>query len=137
MNKSIYSSEIRLIVILVLILEILIAIGCGEQVVDISKVRIWDRNFRLVRIINRPEDIEKLETVWTKKEEIKTNKTFNFTYKIDIVSNGRSTRWLYDPSGYVILLSKKKSPAYRIVEFNEFNKLVVPLSRTTTDNSGK
>ncbi len=61
-----------------------------------------------------------------KKEKIKVKRRPNFIYKIDIVSGKRSTRWLYDPSGYATVLSKGKTPIYRIKKVDRLNGIIIP-----------
>jgi hypothetical protein len=45
-------------------------------------------------------------------------------YKIDIRREDRGGRWLYDPVGFVQVLSKRKTPVYRLPSPGAFNKLL-------------
>ncbi len=101
-------------------------VGCDKQTTNISEIKVWDKNFNIIQIINQSEKINELKTIWMEKEKIKVKKRPNFIYKIDIVSEGRSTRWLYDPSGYATVLSKGKTPIYRIKKADRFNRIIIP-----------
>ncbi len=113
------------IFMLVFIIGMMLLVGCDEQAANISEVKAWGKNFNIIQVINQPEEINELKTIWMKKEKIKVKKRPNFIYKIDIVSEKKSARWLYDPSGYATLLSKGETPIYRIERANRLNRIII------------
>ncbi|RLC56380.1 MAG: hypothetical protein DRH89_05790 [Candidatus Cloacimonadota bacterium] len=108
------------------ILGMTLLVGCDKQIANISEIKVWDKDFNVIQIINQAEMIDEVETIWMAKEKVKLKKKPNFIYKIDIVSDGKFTRWLYDLSGYATILSKAKMPIYQIEETDKFNKIIIP-----------
>jgi hypothetical protein len=116
------------ITMLVFIFGITLFTGCDDQDISISEIKIRDKNFNIILTINQTEMINKIKTIWMTKKEIKLKERPDFTYKIDIESDGKSTRWLYCPSGYATILSKTNVPIYQINESDIFNKIINPSS---------
>ncbi|MCK4423361.1 MAG: hypothetical protein KAV18_04745 [Candidatus Omnitrophica bacterium] len=111
---------------LLFMIGIALFFGCDNQNINISEIKVWDKNFNVIKIINQPEMINEVTIVWITKEKVKLKKRPDFIYKIDIVSDGKSTRWLYDPSGYATVLSKAKMPIYKIEKTDKFNEIIIP-----------
>lgn len=113
-------------IILLISIGIILLIGCDKRIANISEIKVLDKEFNVIRIINQPEIISEANAIWMAKEKVELTKRPNFIYKIDIISDGRSTRWLYDSSGYTTILSKVQNPIYQIEEADKFNKIIIP-----------
>ena len=113
-------------IVLIFMIGMTLLVGCDNHAINISEIKVWDKDFNVIRTINQPEVINEIKTIWMAKKKVELPKRPDFLYKIDIVSEGRSTRWLYDPSGYATVLSKAKVPIYQIEEANKFNKIIIP-----------
>ena len=100
--------------------------GCKESNIEISGIKVWSNNFTLIKTIDDSKTLSVMENLWMKREKVKPEKEPKFIYSIDIVANGQSTRWLYDPAGYVSVLSKTKVPVYKIQENQKFNDIITP-----------
>ncbi|MBW1811728.1 MAG: hypothetical protein JRJ87_26300 [Deltaproteobacteria bacterium] len=90
----------------------------------VSKVSVRDKDFKVVKILEQKNELVEFELIWKKKTKQKNVASLNWFYKLDISKAGKSVRWLYDPAGWVQVLSKKLTPLYRIASRNEFNKLL-------------
>ena len=112
--------------IMILIGSIIILTGCDEDKIMITEIKIWDKDFKEIKTINQISKINTVKAIWAKKKKLSQNKKLNFTYKIDIKSNNKTIRWLYDKSGYATILSKEEMPVYKIKEVKQFNKTIIP-----------
>ena len=121
-----YYGEKMKIIVLILMFGITLLTGCDKQNVNISEIKVWDKNFNVIQTINQAETINEIKTIWMAKEKAELKRKPDFIYKIDIVSDGKSTRWLYDPSGYATILSKTTMPIYKIEESDKFNEIIIP-----------
>jgi hypothetical protein len=111
---------------LLFMIGITLLVGCDDHAINISEIKVRDKNFNVIQTIYQPEVINEIKTIWMAKKKVEPQKRPDFIYMIDILSEGRSTRWLYDPSGYATVLTKVKVPIYKIEEVNKFNKIIIP-----------
>ena len=91
---------------------------------DLMQVAVLDRDFRPIRNITAAADLAKFRVLWSARVKQSADVALQPDYKIDIRSEGRSERWLYDPAGYVRVLSVQKTPAYRLPSPAAFNMLL-------------
>jgi hypothetical protein len=89
-------------------------------------VKVLNENFELLVEFNNGLELRKIERIWNSREEIKSDLSPSFKLKIDIATKKRSTRWLYDPNGYCVVLTKAKVPIYRIKKYKELNQMIYP-----------
>jgi len=82
-------------IILLFIFGIILLGSCTKQSNNISEIKILDKEFNIIKIINQTDIINEIKIIWMTKKEIELEKKPDFIYKIDIVSNNKSTRWLY------------------------------------------
>ncbi|HLL29261.1 MAG TPA: hypothetical protein VKT73_16610 [Xanthobacteraceae bacterium] len=88
------------------------------------RVAVLDAEFRTIRTITAATDLAFFNELWAARLKESPNVTMRPDYKIDILSDRRSTRWLYDPAGLVQVLSVNKSPIYRMSSPAAFNELL-------------
>lgn len=91
---------------------------------EISKVSIRNEHFEIIAVLKDSKSIQSFEAIWNKKTKLSSPVKSRLLYKIDIEGKNHSDRWLYSPEGFVILLSKAKTPTYKISSVDEFNKLI-------------
>ncbi len=94
---------------------------------EIIQVKVWNEKFEVVRKINTFLELTDFQIQWDKKEQIIEDGIVNFDFKIDIkTGNSKSQRWLYNPRhGYAKVLTKAKSPLYKVKNPDEFAKTVL------------
>lgn len=108
-----------------LILLTLIIIGAVvSSAGDITKVSVRDKNFAVVKVIKDHKLLQQFENTWKEKKKLKNLPLPQWLYKIDIEGKGYGDRWLYDPAGFVQVLTKAKTPVYHIPDTESFNKLI-------------
>jgi hypothetical protein len=90
----------------------------------VARVAVLDAEFRQIRTITAAPDLAVFDELWAARMKENSNVAMRPDYKIDILSDRRSTRWLYDPTGLVQVLSVKKSPVYRMSSPAAFNELL-------------
>jgi len=100
--------------------------GCLEDNANILQVKVWDKDFRVIRTINDPGTLGELKKIWEERLEIPQSEKPSFTHKVDIATTKGSTRWLYDPNGYATILSKSKVPIYRFTNPKKLNEILIP-----------
>jgi hypothetical protein len=88
---------------------------------EITSITIRDKNFEVVNDIRDEKMILRFQNYWNKKTKIVAETRTVPIYKIDI---NPGDRWLYDPEGYVQVLSKAKVPIYKLHSPEEFNTLL-------------
>jgi hypothetical protein len=85
-------------------------------------VTVWDENYKVVHVLNGHKEVSAMQSIWLKRKKIKSAKIVpRWKYKIDLPD---STRWLYDPRGYLQILSPQEQPLYKIPSVDEFNRLI-------------
>ena len=112
-------------VVIILVFCVMSAAGA-----DTAKVTVFDKEFRPVRAITSDRELATFNELWSRRVIAGPEVAFRSLYKFNIYRNGRSTSWLYDPAGLVQVLSKQKSPVYRLPSVAEFNALLVVPSRS-------
>ena len=107
----------RILPIVALLAPLLVQAG------EITKVSVWDSEFRQVKVISTESELSKFEELWSKKTKQDPIKV-KWLYKFDIDSKTKGNRWLYHPTGWVQVLSAKKVTVYKLSSPAEFNKLL-------------
>ena len=93
----------------------------------IEKVTVRNAEFEIVKTIESGEQLSAFETQWLQKTEIKNSPMFQLSkrhFKLDIVSAGKSTRWLYETNGSVRVLTKGPASDYSLSDPKAFNGLL-------------
>jgi hypothetical protein len=111
---------------IITIFFIILLSACFEYDDQIVCMKVLNDKFELLAEFNKDTELRKIERIWKSREEIKSDLKPVFKLKIDIATKKRSNRWLYDPNGYCMLLSKAKVPIYRIQKYKELNKMINP-----------
>jgi hypothetical protein len=91
---------------------------------EISRVTVRNQNFEIVKVINDKVSLQLFEEIWKTKAKLTSSVTPQWLFKIDIEGKRYGDRWLYDPRGYVSVLSKAKVPVYNIPVPDSFNQLI-------------
>jgi len=75
---------------------------------DVMRVTVRDAEFRPIRTITSAPDLAVFSELWAARMKESANAAMRPDYKIDIQSDRRSARWLYDPAGLVQVLSPRR-----------------------------
>jgi hypothetical protein len=81
-------------------------------------------DFTVVRTISSAEELKAFSTIWSNREKLPPETVVQVQYKFEILSGGRGDAWLYDPAGLTRLLSKARTPVYRLSSPEVFNRLL-------------
>ncbi len=106
----------KLIFILVVVL-----LPVSARADEIISITIRDKNFEIINEIRDEKMLLRFQDHWSKKTKIAAETPTALIYKIDI---NPGNRWLYDPAGYVQVLSKAKVPVFKLHSPEEFNRLL-------------
>ena len=106
----------KLILILIVVL-----LPFAAQAEEITGITIRDKSFEVINDIRDEKMVLRFQDHWNKKTKIEGETLIAPMYKIDI---NPGNRWLYDPAGYVQVLSKAKVPIYKLQSPEEFNTLL-------------
>lgn len=117
-----YEEEMKKIILTAL--TMILASGVGAAAGDASRVKVWDKNFQVIKVIDDQISLLQFEKAWKEKKKMKNPPHPRWLYKIDIAGKGYGDRWLYDLNGLVQVLSKAKTPIYIIPNAESFNKLI-------------
>ena len=90
---------------------------------DVSKVTVRNSDFQVIKTLNDKEPLEEFSKIWGSKQVYNGSEIPQWLYKLDIEQKGHGNRWLYDPKGYVQVLSKARVPVY-VLPPEPFNKLI-------------
>ncbi len=93
----------------------------------ITKVTVRNEKFEQTRTPASPRELERFNLLFAKKKKAKPPEGLKWTNKLDIEQGRRrkSTRWLYHPDGWLVVLSKALTPVYMLESPDEFRKLVL------------
>ena len=91
---------------------------------EIERVGVLDAQFRPVSTLTSAADLAAFSGLWAARVEESSRTSIAADYKIDIRSEGRSVRWLYDSEGFVQVLSVQQRPVYRLPSPAAFNALL-------------
>lgn len=91
---------------------------------DIAFVQVLDDQFRLVRKLTSTDDLAAFRDLWSGRVKYKGAAVMRPRYKIDVREDHKGARWLYDPDGFVQVLSKAETPVYQLPSPAAFNKLL-------------
>lgn len=89
----------------------------------LSRVTVRDADFRPVREISSELNLAEFSKHWAGRRQSATA-TIRPGYKIDIQYDDRSERWLYDPAGFIRVLSKSTTPVYQLESPSTFNAVL-------------
>jgi hypothetical protein len=101
---------------------------------DIVKVSVRDHNFQSVKTITSDPDLTAFREMWSTLIEAEPGLcepgAGQGHYKLDIQWAKHSSRWLYDPAGFVKVLALWRAiwvaPLYKMPTPGEFNRLLRP-----------
>lgn len=81
-------------------------------------------DFPVVRTIDSAEELKAFRTIWTNREKLPPETAVQVQYRFDILTGGHGDAWLYDPAGLTRVLSKARTPVYRLSSPEVFNRLL-------------
>jgi hypothetical protein len=92
---------------------------------EIVTIKVLDAKFKTINDISDSLEIKALNKFWHNKFIFTKNKEIDFKFKLDISFNSKKQRWLYDPLGFVRLLTKSRSVIYEINNPPNFAKVIL------------
>src|SRR5215831_6858093 len=81
---------------------------------ETTKVTVLDEQFQPVRTITSDQELAAFDKLWSQRTIAPSDAALKQRYKLDIVRDGRSVRWFYDPAGLTQVLTKQKTPVYTL-----------------------
>jgi hypothetical protein len=91
---------------------------------DIIQVTALDAGFRQIRTITSADELAMFRELWSAREKQKADVAMRPDYRIAFRLGGRAESWLYDPDGFARVLTKRKTPVYRLPSPAAVNKLL-------------
>jgi len=108
--------------------------GCQRDLPTITHVKVLDKNFETVAVVDDPETLGTLNSIWQTFTATEPSTRPPFSYKVDFTfSDGSGGRWLYDPKGNMTVLSKAKVPIYTFERTEELRRILVPQQEAEGD----
>jgi hypothetical protein len=90
----------------------------------VTKVTVFDKEFRNVRTIASERELEKFNELWSRRVVAAPGTPLRYFYKLQIVQNGYNNSWFYDPVGVTQVLAIHKRPVYLVPSAAEFDALL-------------
>jgi hypothetical protein len=78
----------------------------------------------IARTMTSAEELEAFRALWSSRKKLPPNTPLQVQYKFTILSGGRGDTWFYDPSGLAQVLTKARTPVYRLPSPEAFNRLI-------------
>lgn len=93
---------------------------------SLIRVTILDRESRIRRVFENPEDLRYFSDVWEDRVLVPNMKDLEtWNYQFDLMTRDKSIRWLYDShTGFCSFLSKDTMPVYYIRPFAVLNNIL-------------
>ena len=91
---------------------------------DVTEVVVRDAEFQVVRKLTSVEELAAFQKIWSTRAKDKDAIVSEPHFKLDVRYGNRGARWLYDPRGFVQMLTIWKAPVYRLSSPEEFNTLL-------------
>ena len=102
--------------------------SCVQE--EVKEIRVWDQEFNKIQVVTDHKKLGGLNAFWESRKEVSLEHRPSFSHKIDIVlQDGKSTRWLYAPEGYITVLTKSKTPIYQIADPEKFRAFLIPSNK--------
>lgn len=119
----------KIIVILLVLIQSL-WISCEKNPVRITHVSVLNSNFTVIREIDDLSILDDLNKSWSSLTKIAFSDDLlfpvsRFTYRLDIMRKNGSERWLYDPAGYIYVLSKTIVPVFQFTDPDKIKKIFI------------
>jgi len=105
-----------------------IVLLCGPQAASSAQastqVIVWDADFNVVSLIPERAVLKEIDEAWKGRTRTRPAAPPRWKYKLDFYGPKEASRWLYDPAGYAMRLTKAKSPIYAVPSPGTFNRLL-------------
>jgi len=109
------------------VLGLLGLFGCAEpQRIDGVRVVVLDPEFRVLRTVDDPNEIDRFSRLWLERSEVEDapRHVSEYAVVLDISANHGGGRWAYRPDGLTTPLSHKALPVYRVSDPESLNELL-------------
>jgi hypothetical protein len=93
----------------------------------VDQVIVWDMRHAdapMIRTINSAEELKTFLAIWSNREKLPPETSMQVRYRLALLSGGQGDSWLYDPAGLTRVLSKARTPVYRLPSPELFNRLI-------------
>lgn len=95
---------------------------------EVQQVSVLNAEFEPIKKLTSPAELAQFQPLWQARIEqprpSPVGHSLVWPYKLDLVSQGKSARWLYHPDGWLQRLSMKYSRLYRLANPQAFNLLL-------------
>ncbi len=91
-----------------------------------TQVSIFDSKDNRQRLITDAKQLNRFHYFWSQKQPLRQEHNYDWRYQISIEEPGGTSRWIYDPKGFVgeITLSKTKV-IYYLTPVRSFNRFLM------------
>jgi hypothetical protein len=86
---------------------------------------VLNADFQIVNTLTRPEDLAAFARLFRTKLVAAPAGALSWSHKLDVRNERSSARWLYDPRGFLQVLTKAKVPIYKVPEAEKFRALLL------------
>ena len=81
-------------------------------------------DFPVIRTISSAEELKAFLAIWSNREKLPPKTSMQVRYRLSILSGGQGDSWLYDSAGLTRVLSKSRTPVYRLPSPELFNRII-------------
>jgi hypothetical protein len=98
----------------------------GQAVAIPATVRIRNSQLKVLKELQTEYELNQFNNHWmARKTTEQTTRTLNdWSFALDVVSNGRAQRWMYQSNGTMALVDPNTQPVYQIANPSQFNTLI-------------
>jgi hypothetical protein len=102
------------------------AVWWGDAVAAPVSVTVRNSQLKVLKELRTRDDLKQFQHHWdARKATQQTTKTLNdWSFTLDVVTNGRAQRWMYQSDGTMALVALNTQPVYQIANPSQFNTLI-------------
>lgn len=98
----------------------------SEAVAAPTTVTVRNSQLKVLKELRTRDDLIQFQRHWdARKATQQTTKTLNdWSFTLDVVTNGRAQRWMYQSDGTMALVDLNTQPIYQVANPGQFNILI-------------
>jgi hypothetical protein len=104
----------------------LVAWGEATAAAVPATVRVRNSQLKVLRELQTNYELNQFHRFWESRQTTEqTTKTLHdWSFTLDVVTNGRAQRWMYQTNGTLALVALNTQPVYQIANPSLFNALI-------------
>lgn len=112
------------LIVVALALSMWLRFPLGRKIDQVVVRDLRHADAPVIRTIDSAEELKAFHTIWSNRENLPPETAVQVQYKFELLSGGQGDAWLYDPAGLARVLSKARTPVYRLPSPEAFNGLL-------------